>query len=101
MTDLLKTYNLFIHNKYSSILINLLVSIYLGYTLQPVPEWLNNLFNNSNLFKFIILFIYMSFTFSNKPNGITYEDLIIIIISSICILSFFEYLRKNDKKIKN
>lgn len=34
-----------------------LSGIFLGYTLQPVPLWLNHLFNTSNIFKFIIIFL--------------------------------------------
>jgi hypothetical protein len=100
MMDLLKTYNLFIDNKYSYIFTYIFVSIYIGYTLQPVPEWLNKLFNESNIFKFIVLLLFMSLSLHGKPNGITQEDLMIIIISSICILSLFEFFRKIDKNNK-
>ena len=94
MTDILKIFNLFINNKYSYIFTFILISVYIGYTLQPVPEWLNKLFNESNIFKFIILFLFMSLSFNGKPNGITYDDIKIIIVSCICILSMFEYFRK-------
>ena len=98
MMDILKTYNLFIDNKYSYTFTYILISIYIGYTLQPVPEWLNKLFNESNIFKFIILFLFMSLSFHGKPNGITYEDITIISVSSICILTIFEYFRKIKNK---
>ena len=29
----------------------------MGYTLQPVPTWLNNIFNTSQVFKFIVLYL--------------------------------------------
>lgn len=44
--------------QFDSIRIFLLLfsSILLGYTLQPVPKWLNTLFDSNNFFKFAIIF---------------------------------------------
>ena len=96
----------YITNKYNNILsidfirilLLLLTSVYIGYTLQPVPETLNNLFNNSNLFKFLILFICGSTSLYPLDD----QKIMYIFISSIIILLLFNYLRNlDDKKNKN
>jgi hypothetical protein len=67
----------------------IMTSIFIGYTLQPVPEKLNYLFNNSYLFKFMILFI-TGILFTHPIN--CYEIYVIFIIS-IIILLLFKMLR--------
>ena len=44
-------------NNYLRMILLLISSVFMGYTLQPVPKWLNNLFDTSNILKFFILFI--------------------------------------------
>lgn len=81
----------------------LITGIFAGYTLQPVPKWLNKLFDNSNIFKFLIIFIIgITATYPIDQNKISN-----IFISSIIILIIFEGLRyidiiyeKNEKKNK-
>ena len=49
--------NKLLENDYFRIFFLLITGVFIGYTLQPVPKWLNNLFDNSVIFKFIVLFI--------------------------------------------
>lgn len=49
--------NKLLGNDYFRIFFLLITGVFIGYTLQPVPKWLNYLFDNSIIFKFIILFM--------------------------------------------
>ena len=84
-------------NDFFRLLSTLLTGILLGYTLQPVPKWLNNLFDNSNIFKFIIIFI--TGIISTYP--IDTSKIINSFISSVIILVIFfvfRYIEEIDKK---
>jgi len=70
----------------------LIISIFLGYTLQPVPKLLNKIFNNSMTFKFLIIFMLGLLTV--YPLDI--NELYIIFYSTIAILLIFELLRLYD-----
>ena len=48
--------NYVLENQYIRVFVFVLAAVYAGYTLRPVPKTLEKLFDNSNLFKFIILF---------------------------------------------
>jgi hypothetical protein len=49
--------NSILSNNYLRVLLLLITGVYMGYTLQPVPKWLSNLFDTSVFFKFAVLFI--------------------------------------------
>jgi len=95
-----KTVNTTFSNDFFKLFSLLLTGIFAGYTLQPVPIWLNNLFNNSNIFKFAIIFI-IGIT-SVYP--INKDKIANIFISSVIILAIFSLFRYIDeqyqKKIK-
>ena len=85
-------------NDFLKLLSTLFTGILVGYTLQPVPKWLNNLYDNSNIFKFIIIFI--TGIISTYP--IDSSKIINSFISSVIILvifSVFRYIDEKDKKI--
>ena len=84
-------------NNYLRMILLLISSVFMGYTLQPVPTWLNNLFDTSNILKFFILFISGSLV----VYPLNYENIIYVTVSSILILVIFHILRKyeKDKKI--
>ena len=48
--------NVLLTNNYLRILILLVSGVFMGYTLYPVPKFMDKLFETSNIFKFIILF---------------------------------------------
>jgi len=75
----------------------LVVSVYAGYTLQPVPNNVNNLFNTSTAFKYLVLFVLMLTSLYPLDNN----KVILSIVVPIALLVFFEFLRKNDKKKSN
>jgi len=95
MDYITKNYNNLLSINLTRIFLLLITSVYIGYTLQPVPKVLNNLFDNSNLFKFLILFICGSTSLYPLDNN----KLLYILISSILILILFNYLRSKDIKI--
>ena len=69
-------------------------SIYAGYTLQPVPEWLNKMFNESLMFKFVvILLICMTSVYP-----LTDTKIVQSLMVTVVLLMMFHFFRKNDKK---
>lgn len=88
--DIVKLHNDLLKNEYIKIFIIIITSIFIGYTLQPVPSWLDNLFTKSNLFKFIIIFYGGLVTL----NTVSSHQIIILFIVSIVILYLFEEFRR-------
>lgn len=85
----------------------LLTGIFAGYTLQPVPKWLNKLFDSSHIFKFIIIFtIGITSVYpinKNKISNIFISSVVILVIFSVFryIDTIYEKYEKNKKKEKN
>ena len=70
----------------------------MGYTLQPVPDWLNHLFDTSEIFKFCILFLTIVATFyPMDPN-----EMAIAFVCCGLTLILFQIARRKDveKKMK-
>lgn len=78
-----------LENKYMYILITLVSGILIGYTLQPVPKWMDKMFNTSNFFKYLI--IVMSGIVATYP--IDKTKFIAIITISMVILVLLELIR--------
>jgi hypothetical protein len=74
-----------------------LTGIFAGYTLQRVPTWLNKLFYESNIFKFIIIFLILSISDHLSDHLIEGKDIIYITGLSIFILVLFHIFRTFDK----
>lgn len=70
----------------------IIASVMIGYTLQPVPKWLNKLFDTSNVFKFIIIFTTISIVFF----PLSPRKLLYCIIFTITTLAIFGLSRKID-----
>ena len=68
----------------------LLCGVLIGYTLYPVPPWLSELFNTSQLLKFIVLFM-TGITAVYPVNG---DELFLVFVCSALILLLFELLRQ-------
>ena len=83
------SYNKILENDYIRIFIMLIIGVFTGYTLQPVPQWLNKLFDKSNIFKFLILFLGGSVALYPLTNN----KILIITICSILILAIFQLFR--------
>jgi hypothetical protein len=93
METIIPEINKIFKNDFIRLFLLVLTGIYAGYTLQPVPKWLNNLFDTSQLFKFIIIMI-IGIT---ALYPIDKDKLFNITLMSIIILILFELFRKYDK----
>ena len=71
----------------------ILTGIVAGYTLKPVPKWLDNLFNTSYILKFIIIQTFGILV----VYPINKSKLINIILITLMILILFEIFRNIDK----
>jgi hypothetical protein len=83
------TINHILKNDFLRSFLLLMVSVYAGYTLKPLPDNLDNLFNTSTPFKFLILFILMItslYPLDEKKVGLS-------IVVPIILLGFFDFLR--------
>jgi len=81
-----------LQNVYLRYFIFILSGIFLGYTLQPVPLWINHLFNTSNIFKFFIIFFStISIFYPMDPNEMT-----ITFVMTFCMLILFTILRSKE-----
>ncbi len=97
MIDIINSgHNFVLDFQFIRIFILLITGVFVGYTLQPVPSWLNNLFDTSVIFKFFIL--YLVGCVSLYP----LKDYTILHIfgGSLLVLIVFELSRRIDKKDK-
>lgn len=88
--DTFEIINKLLDNLYLKTFLIILTGIYAGYTLQPVPKWLNNLFDTNLIFKFIIILI-IGLTMLHP---IDKNKLMVIIICTVLILGLFEFFKK-------
>lgn len=79
-------------NRHINIFLMLISGIFLGYTLQPIPKWLNKQFNTNYLLKYIIICT-VGLT---SLHPITRENFISVMIISFAILIMFDLMRKFD-----
>jgi len=69
-----------------------ITGIFAGYTLQPVPTWLNNWFNTSVIFKFIVLVLIGAVAL----HPLDVNKLRMVLIVSAIILAVFFFARLAD-----
>ena len=74
----------------------LITGIAMGYTLQPVPKSINALFDDSMLFRTVMLSLAGIFALSDNLNA---SLIIFIIICSVGIQLLFDAIRKYDKTV--
>ena len=88
--------NDFLRNDYLRIALLLVTGVFMGYTLQPVPKWLNKLFDTSHTLKFFVLFIAGCIAVYpvNKSN------IIWVGLGSALTLGLFHAARKYDKYLE-
>lgn len=91
--------NNLLENNYFRTIILLVSGVFIGYVLQPVPKWLNYLFNTSFTLKFLILFITgcVAVYPVNKNNKYI---IFWIGLCSVLLLLVFKLARKIDDYIK-
>ena len=83
------TLNQIFKNNYIRSFCFLLASVWLGYTLQPVPDWLNIMFDTSNIIKFIVIFTVGILSFYPLDE----EEVKNIFVGTILVMMLFKYLR--------
>lgn len=89
--------NEFLRNDYLRIALLLVTGVFMGYTLQPVPKWLNKMFDTSHTLKFFVLFIAGCIAVYpvNKSN------IIWVGLGSAITLGLFHAARKYDEYLEN
>lgn len=86
--------NWILRNDFIRIFLLIALNVAIGYTFQPVPKWVNNLFDTSTLFKFVIMFVLGCV--SVYPLNAT--NLLWVLVCTVVVLLFMAGLRKLDKK---
>ena len=79
-------------NDYIRTFIIIISGVFIGYTIQPIPKWLHNIFDTSNIFKFLVLF----YTGVIALYPLTKEKVQWIIIGVIISMYLFEVFRKYE-----
>ena len=89
--------NDFLKNNYLRTTLLLISGVFIGYTLQPVPKWLNKVFDTSYLIKFLVLFTVgcTSIYPLNKTN------IMWILFGSALTLTLFHFARYLDIYIED
>jgi Kef-type K+ transport system membrane component KefB len=81
-------------NKELRMFVLVLTGIFAGYTLQRVPKWLNDMFNDSELFKFVVIF----FIFVCAYYPLEEKDIMSMGAMSAGILVLFNLARQVGKE---
>jgi len=70
--------------------------ILMGYTLQPVPKWMNKLFDTSQLAKFLILMtVGLTMLPSRSTTNVSY--LAVICASILALMHFARTMDKDER----
>ena len=88
--------NNFLQNDYLRIALLLITGVFMGYTLQPVPKWLNKLFDTSHTLKFFVLFI--AGCIAVYP--VTKTNVVWVGLGSVLTLLLFHIARKYDEHLE-
>jgi hypothetical protein len=70
-------------------------AVYVGYTLQPIPKVLDNLFKTSQVFKLVCVVVFLL----NVMGKLTVNALLVALVAAVVVLSLFEYLRVFDQEV--
>ena len=96
LSSIIDINNKIFKNNYLRMILLLISSVFMGYTLQPVPKWLNNLFDTSNILKFFILFISGSLV----VYPLNEDNIIYVTLCSILVLIIFNISRNYERKLE-
>ena len=83
------TLNKLLQNDWLKVLLLLIGSVFAGYTLYPVPAKLDDMFTNSVLFKYMILFAVLISALHHLDN----RKIILALLIPIVVLGIFNLLR--------
>ena len=84
--------NILLSNNTMRFFVLMVTSVYTGYTLYPVPKFLDELFYSSDIFKYLTLM----FLLSTSMYPVTSENIYTILLIPGLVLLFFKLLRKYD-----
>ncbi len=90
MEDIHERINYIFSNSLTRTCLLFLSGMFIGYVLQPVPKWLNNLFTTSQIFKFFVL-VTVGIVASYPVNKL---ELTNIVLGSIIVLVILQVMRK-------
>lgn len=96
LSSIIDINNKIFKNNYLRMILLLISSVFMGYTLQPVPKWLNNLFDTSNILKFFVLFISGSLV----VYPLNEDNIIYVTLCSILVLIIFNISRNYERKLE-
>jgi len=85
--------NLILSNSWTRALLFVVSTVFIGYTLQPIPDSLNRLFNTSTLFKFGVIVVCLACTAWPMSDN----DILMILVISALTLYVFELMRTGTK----
>jgi hypothetical protein len=70
---------------------------FVGYTLQPLPIVLENLFKTSYLFKLLVITVFIL----NVMGKLSLDRALTALLTSAIVLAIFEVVRRNDNALLN
>jgi hypothetical protein len=76
-------------NDYIRTFVIIISGVFIGYTIQPIPKWLNNIFDTSHIFKFFVLF----YTGAIALYPLTKDKIKWITVSVLVIMYLFRVFR--------
>ena len=87
--------NRVLDHKFLNMVLFLITGVFMGYTLQPVPKWLNDTFNNSFIFKVVILII-IALLAQHKLES--RSQILLIVAASVFVMVIFEMFRRQQEQ---
>ena len=90
--NLITFINTLLNNQAFKTFMIVFTAVLAGYTLQPIPQWAHNIFNNSNIFKLIVL-VSIGLT---ALHPVDVQEVVLTIVMSVLILYLFALSRKYD-----
>ena len=83
-------------NEHIRMIFVIILSVFIGYTLMPLPKKIETLFKESQLFKFAVLFLMGLITFN--PSSV--KGMVWIVVVPILFLLVLHLLRKAEEDEK-
>lgn len=86
--------NTFLQNRIFRIVVVVITSVFTGYTLYPVPQFLDSMFYTSSLFKYLILM----FAIASSMYPLNEQTVLLAVVVPAVVLYTFHFLRKYNEK---
>ena len=85
--------NMLLENDMFRLFVLAVASVYTGYTLYPVPKFLDNMFYVSSAFKYLILLLVLSASIYPLDGSKT----LMVLVVPLFVLALFELMRRYEK----